>query len=258
MDNLFSLQGKKALVTGAGRGMGQAIAIAFARSGADVAIASRSQSELDETAEAVRTAGQRAFTFAVDLRPVGAAATLVEQAVTALGSLDILVSSSGTIVRKPAFEVDESDWDTVVDLNLKARFFVAKAAAIHMRENGGSIIHIASLSTFFAIPNQIAYAAGNGGLGSLTRAQAVEWAAYNIRVNAIAPGTIMTRQVEKLLSNPEVMASRLSKVPLNRLGRPDDVAGAAIFLASEAAGYITGHILVVDGGWLASGGGLKG
>lgn len=254
MSALFSLEGKKALVTGAGRGIGQAIAVAFAQHGADVAFASRTESELQETADLIKPTGRKAFTFPVDLRPKGAAAQLVEQAAAALGGLDIVVTSSGTIVRKPAFEVTEDDWETVVDLNLKARFFVSKTAAFHMREQGGSIIHIGSLSAFFGIPNQVAYVSGNGGLAAMTRALATEWAAQNVRVNAIAPGTILTRQVESLFANPEMHASRLAKVPLNRLGTPEDVAGAAIFLASSASAYVTGHILVVDGGWLASGG----
>jgi 2-deoxy-D-gluconate 3-dehydrogenase len=160
-------------------------------------------------------------------------------------------------VRKPAFDVTEEDWETVVDLNLKARFFLSKAAAYHMREKGGSIIHIGSLSAFFGIPNQMAYASGNGGLAAMTRAQATEWAAYKVRVNAITPGTILTRQVESLFANPEMRASRLAKIPLNRFGTPEDLAGAAIFLASAASSYVTGHNLVVDGGWLASGG-IKG
>ncbi len=255
---LFSLTRKKALVTGGGRGIGRAIAIAFAQAGADVAVASRTESELNETAELVQAAGQKALVFPIDLSQKGAAATLIAKAVNGLGKLDILVTSSGTIVRKPAFDMTEADWDSVTGLNLKARFFVSRAAAGYMREAGGSITHIASLSTFFGIPNQSSYVASNGGLGSLTRAQAVEWAPYNIRVNAIAPGSIVTRQTEGLLANPEVLASRLAKIPLNRLGQPEDIAGAAVFLASNAAAYVTGHILVVDGGWLASGGGLKG
>jgi NAD(P)-dependent dehydrogenase (short-subunit alcohol dehydrogenase family) len=258
LEKLFSLEGKTALVTGAGRGMGRAIAQAFAQAGADVAVASRTEAELNETVGLIESAGRAALAIPVDLRESGAAAHVVEQAIQRFSQIDILVTSSGTIIRKPSFEMEEADWDTVVDLNLKARFFLAKAAAAHMRESGGSIIHIASLSNFFGVPNQAPYVAGNGGIGAMTRAQAVEWAPYNIRVNAIAPGTILTRQVEGLLANPEVRASRLAKIPLNRLGEPEDVAGAAIFLASAAAAYITGHILVVDGGWLASGGGLKG
>ncbi len=257
MSALFSLEGKKALVTGAGRGIGQGIALAFAQHGADVALASRTVTELQETADLIKPTGRQAFTFPVDLRLKGAAAQLVEQAVQALGGLDVLVTSSGTIVRKPALEVTEDDWETVVDLNLKARFFASKAAALHMREQGGSIIHIGSLSAIFGVPNQIAYASGNGGLAAMMRASATEWAPHNVRVNAIAPGTILTRQVESLFANPEMRASRLAKVPMNRFGAPEEVAGAAIFLASAASAYVTGHILVVDGGWLASGG-IKG
>src|SRR5258708_34170504 len=150
--NLFSLEGKAALVTGAGRGMGQAIARAFAQAGADVAIASRTKSELDETATQIKDAGHRAVIIAADLRQKGAAAHAVDHAAEALGHLDVLVTSSGTIVRKPALEVQEEDWETVIDLNLKARFFAAQAAARHMQANGGAIIHIASLSTFFGVP----------------------------------------------------------------------------------------------------------
>ena len=258
MNTLFSLEGKKALIAGGGRGMGQAVALAMAQQGADVAIASRTESELEETAAMIRETGRNTAIFPTNLSEKGAAARLVDGAVTALGGLDILFASAGTIVRKPALEYDEDDWERVVDLNLKSRFFVSKAAASHMRETGGSIILIASLSMFFGIPNQVAYVAGNGGVGAMVRAQSVEWAPYNIRVNAIAPGSILTRQVEEHFKDPQILASRLSKIPLNRIGKPEDVAGAAVFLASDAATYITGHTLVVDGGWLASGGGLKG
>ena len=253
----FSLEGKTALVAGAGRGIGQAIAVALAGQGADVAVASRSESELNETAEQVRAYGRRAPVLPVDLGARGAAVELVERALAELGRLDVLVTSFAAIVRKPAFDMDEDEWDRVLDTNLKARFFLATAAARHMRERGGSIIHIASLSTFFGIPNQSSYVTGNGGIGAMTRAQAVEWAP-DVRVNAIAPGTILTQQSAQVLSNPEIHASRLAKIPLGRIGSPSDCAGAAIFLASDAAAYVTGHILVVDGGWLAAGGSLKG
>ena len=261
MNTLFSLEGKTALVTGAGRGMGQAIAIAFAQAGADVAIASRTESELADTAEEIMksgTPGKRVVSIPTDLSEPGSAAALVETVITRLETLDILITSSGTIVRKPALEIEEADWNPVIDLNLKARFFLAQAAARVMQTGSGSIIHIASLSSFFGVPNIMAYVAGNGGIAAMTRAQAVEWAQYGIRVNAIAPGTIVTKQTEGLLQDPVMLESRLNKIPLNRLGKPEDVAGAAIFLASEASAYVTGHTLVVDGGWLAAGGGLKG
>lgn len=263
MSGSFSLEGKSALVTGAGRGMGQAIAIAFAQAGAEVAIASRTESELMVTAEAIETNrpnDKRLVVIPTDLSEPGSAARLVSIVVRSLEKIDILVTASGTIVRKPALDIEEDDWNPVVDLNLKARFFLAQAAARAMQETqtAGSIIHIASLSSFFGIPNIMAYVAGNGGVAAMTRAQAVEWAQYGIRVNAIAPGTILTRQTEGLLEDPEKLESRLNKIPLNRLGTPEDVAGAAIFLASQASAYVTGHTLVVDGGWLAAGGGLKG
>lgn len=254
--NLFSLEGKRALVVGAGRGIGQSIALAFAEGGAQVAIASRTKAELDETA-AQMNGGAKAV-LPVDLGGAGEGARLVEQAVVALGGLDVLVTSAGTIVRKPAYDYTEDDWDAVVDLNLKARFFVSQAAARAMKAGGfGSIIHIASLSTFFGVPNHIAYTTGNGGIGAMTRAEAVEWAGDNIRVNAIAPGTIITKQTEALLANPVALAARLAKIPMNRLGKPEDVAGAAVFLASDAAAYITGQVLAVDGGWLAGGSGWR-
>ena len=258
MNELFSLAGHKAFVTGAGRGIGQAIAVALAESGADVALASRSDAELHETAVLVEGAGRKAVVLPVDLGVSGAAAQVVHQAAEALGGLDILVTSSGRNVRKSAYDHTEDDWDAVINLNLKARFFLAQAAAKQMRATGGgAIIHIASLSTFFGIPNHIAYTTGNGGLGSMVRAQAVEWAADNIRVNAIAPGTIITKLTENLLANSDALAIRLSKIPMNRLGEPADIAGTAVFLASNAAAYITGHILPVDGGWLAGGSGWR-
>jgi NAD(P)-dependent dehydrogenase (short-subunit alcohol dehydrogenase family) len=259
MNELFSLAGRKALVTGAGRGIGQAIAAALAQSGADVALASRSDSELRETADLVEQANRKAAVLPVDLGVSGAALDVVRQAAATLDGLDILVTSSGRNVRKSAYDHTEADWDAVIDLNLKARFFLAQAAAKHMRDtgNGGAIIHIASLSTFFGIPNHIAYTTGNGGLGAMVRAQAVEWAADNIRVNAIAPGTIVTKLTENLLANPDALAIRLSKIPMKRLGKPEDIAGTAVFLASNAAAYITGTVLAVDGGWLAGGRGWR-
>jgi NAD(P)-dependent dehydrogenase (short-subunit alcohol dehydrogenase family) len=253
----FSLEGKNALVTGAGRGIGQAIAAAFSQAGAQVALASRTETELRETAAMIEQIGKTAAIFPADLSVSGVAVTLVDQAAEALGGLHLLVTSSGTVVRKSAFDYTEDDWDAVIDLNLKARFFLSQAAAGKMRENGGAIIHIASLSAFLGVPNHIAYTSGNGGIGALTRAEAVEWAQYNIRVNAIAPGTIVTRQTEGLLADPVKLADRLSKIPMNRLGTPGDVAGTAVFLASDAAAYITGQVLAVDGGWLAGGGGWR-
>jgi 2-deoxy-D-gluconate 3-dehydrogenase len=255
MNPLFSLEGKRALVTGAGRGIGQAIALAFAEGGAQVALASRTEAELNETAALI--AGKTVI-LPADLSKPDEGAWLVDEAVNALGGLDILVTSAGTIVRKPAYDYTEDDWDAVVDLNLKARFFLSQAAARVMKAGGGgSIIHIASLSAFFGVPNHIAYTTGNGGIGALTRAEAVEWATDNIRVNAIAPGTIVTKQTEGLLANPQALATRLAKIPMNRLGKPEDVAGAAVFLASDAATYITGQVLAVDGGWLAGGSGWR-
>jgi 2-deoxy-D-gluconate 3-dehydrogenase len=255
MNPLFSLAGKKALVTGAGRGIGQAIALAFAKSGASVALASRTEAELQETARLIEGS---VTVLPADLSRAGEGAWLVDEAAQALGGLDILVTSAGTIVRKPAYDYTEDDWDAVVDLNLKARFFLSQAAARVMKAGGGGvIIHIASLSAFFGVPNHIAYTTGNGGIGALTRAEAVEWAADNIRVNAIAPGTIVTRQTEGLLANPDALATRLAKIPMNRLGKPEDVAGAAVFLTSDAAAYITGQVLAVDGGWLAGGSGWR-
>jgi 2-deoxy-D-gluconate 3-dehydrogenase len=256
MKPLFSLAGKRALVAGAGRGIGQAIALAFAEGGASVAIASRTASELDETAAQMNGAAKAILP--VDLTQAGDGAWLVDEAMEALGGLDILVTSAGTIVRKPAYEYTEDDWDQVVDLNLKARFFLSQAAARVMKAGGGgSIIHIASLSAFFGVPNHIAYTTGNGGIAAMVRAEAVEWATDNIRVNAIAPGTIVTKQTEALLANPDALATRLAKIPMNRLGKPEDVAGAAVFLASDAAAYITGQVLAVDGGWLAGGSGWR-
>lgn len=237
--------------------MGQAIAAALAASGADVAVASRSEAELGETCRMIESVGRRAVALSVDLSQTGAAARAVEAAANALGGLDVLVTSAGTIVRKSAFDHTEEDWDRVLDLNLKARFFLSQAAAKLMQVNGGAIIHIASLSSFFGIPNHIAYTTSNGGIAALTRAQAVEWAPYNIRVNAIAPGTVITRQTEGLLANPDMLAARLTKIPLNRLGMPDDIAGTAVFLASAAAAYITGQVLPVDGGWQAGGSGWR-
>ena len=248
------LANRRALVTGGGRGIGRGIALALARAGADVAVAARTQDQVLAAAAEIRACGHLGVAFAADMARPEEIGRLFAQAPEALGGLDILVTAAGFIIRKPAIEFTLAEWDALLAVNLRGRFLCSQEAARLMRpRGGGKIIHVGSLSMEVVLPGQVVYAVGNGGVRQMTRALAVEWAPWNIQVNAIAPGTFLTEQTRGLLSDPEARAVRLRRIPLGRLGEVDgDIGGAAVFLASPAADYVTGHILVVDGGTLAA------
>ncbi|WP_343731921.1 2-dehydro-3-deoxy-D-gluconate 5-dehydrogenase KduD [Duganella sp.] len=250
MHNLFDLSGRVALVTGANTGLGQAIAIALAAAGADIAAAGRSDSSA--TAARVHAAGRRFHAVAADLSRQAQLAGVVDQALAAFGRLDILVNNAGIIRRADAIDVTEQDWDDVVDTNLKSLFFLSQAAARHMLANGGGkIINVASLLSFQGGIRVPAYAASKSGVAGLTHALANEWAARGVNVNAIAPGYFATNNTAALRADREREPQILARIPAGRWGRPDDLAGAAVFLASAASDYVHGVVLPVDGGWLA-------
>ncbi|WP_371765383.1 2-dehydro-3-deoxy-D-gluconate 5-dehydrogenase KduD [Massilia sp.] len=250
MLDLFNLAGRTALVTGANTGLGQGIALALAAAGADIVAAGRSPA--DDTATQVRALGRRFLDVRADLSSTAPVRDVVAAAVGLNGRLDIVVNNAGIIRRADSLDVDEADWDAVIDTNLKSVFFLSQAAARHMaRHGGGKIVNIASLLSFQGGVRVPAYAASKSAIAGLTRALANEWAAQGINVNAIAPGYFDTNNTAALRADPVREPAILARIPAGRWGQPADLAGAAVFLASQASDYVHGVVLPVDGGWLA-------
>ena len=250
--DLFRLDGKVALVTGVGRGLGQAMALALAEAGADVA--GLYHSNYAETQTRVEALGRRFLPVPCDLQQATVAdlRDVVDRVVRDLGRLDILVNNAGTTRRAPALEYEEGDWDLVIQVNLKALFFLSQAAArVMVGQGGGKIINIASMLSFqggILIPP---YTAAKSGVAGLTRALANEWAAKGVNVNAIAPGYMATDVTAALRVDPVRNPAILARIPAGDWGSPDDLKGAVVYLASEASSYVHGSLLVVDGAWLA-------
>lgn len=252
---MFDLTGKVAVVTGANTGIGQGIALALAGAGADIAAVGRS--EAGETVAMVRALGRRCELVAADLSSIEPVGAVVDEVVARLGRLDILVNNAGIIRRADALDFTERDWDEVMDTNLKGLFFLSQAAARSMTgwssQTGarGKIINIASMLTFQGGVRVPSYTASKSGVGGLTKLLANEWAPLGINVNAIAPGYIATNNTAALQADAARNRQILERIPEGRWGDPTDIGGAAVFLASKAADYVQGHILAVDGGWLA-------
>jgi 2-deoxy-D-gluconate 3-dehydrogenase len=250
MLDLFNLAGRTALVTGANTGLGQAIAIALAAAGADIVTAGRSPA--DATGYQVRALGRRFLDVRADLSSTAPVREVVAAAIGLNGRLDIVVNNAGIIRRADSVDVDEADWDAVIDTNLKSVFFLSQAAARHMAaQGGGKIVNIASLLSFQGGVRVPAYAASKSAVAGLTRALANEWAAQGINVNAIAPGYFDTNNTAALRADPVREPAILARIPAGRWGQPGDLAGAAVFLTSRASDYVHGIVLPVDGGWLA-------
>ena len=246
----FDLSGKTALVTGANTGIGQAIAVALSKAGADVAVAGRSAPT--ETLALIEANGRKAVNITADLSSIEPVARVVDETQAAFGRLDILVNNAGIIRRNDAVDFTEEDWDAVIDTNLKTLFFLSRAAAKGMISQGsGKIINIASMLTFQGGIRVPSYTASKSGVGGLTKAMANEWAAKGINVNAIAPGYIETNNTAALQADENRNRQIVERIPAGRWGKAEDIGGAAVFLASSAADYVNGHILAVDGGWLA-------
>jgi 2-deoxy-D-gluconate 3-dehydrogenase len=246
----FDLTGKCALVTGANTGIGQAIAVALAEAGADMALAGRSAPT--ETLALIAATRRKVIDLRADLATIAPVQGLVDQAAQALGGIDILVNNAGIIRRNDLADFTEDDWDSVIDTNLKTLFFLSQSAAkLMMAQGAGKIINIASLLSFQGGIRVPSYAAAKSGVAGLTKALANELAPKGVQVNAIAPGYITTNNTAALQADETRNRQILERIPTGRWGKPEDIAGAAVFLASPASDYVTGHVLAVDGGWLA-------
>ena len=247
----FSLKGRVALVTGAGRGLGQGMALALAEAGADVAAVD--VIDCAETAERIRALGRRCAPLSADLTAAGAPAKTVQDAVASLGRLDILVNNAGIIRRADFLDFTEKDWDDVMNLNIRAVFLLSQAAARQMvaQGNGGKIVSVASMLSFQGGIRVPSYTASKSGVMGLTRLMACELGPKGIQCNAIAPGYMATDNTAPLRADAARSAAILERIPAGRWGTPDDLKGIVVFLASAASDYINGYTIAVDGGWLA-------
>ncbi|MCC7263544.1 MAG: glucose 1-dehydrogenase [Candidatus Latescibacteria bacterium] len=250
----MSLEGKVALITGAGSGIGKACAIALAESGADCALGELPErmANLEPVCEAIRALGRRAAALPLRLPELPSIDAFVAGAVRELGRIDILVNNAGINTPRPALEVTEEEWDRILGVNLKGVFFTAQRVAKEMiHTGGGKIVNIASMNGVVGYYKRAAYCASKAGVVNLTRVLAIEWAEHQINVNAVGPTFILTPLTQSTFDDPTMRADLLSRIPLGRVGQPEDVASAVVFLAGPGAGMVTGHTLLVDGGWTA-------
>ncbi len=248
---MFDLKNKVALVTGASRGIGQSIAVELARAGADVVIADILPG--DETVEKIKLLKRKSFYVKVDTSNKKDVESAVDETVKRLNKIDIVVNNAGIFRPSSSETLNEEDWGKIIDINLKGYFLFAQAAGKYMiKRKEGCIINIASIAGLSGYAQAAAYCASKGGVISLTNSLSAEWGRYGIRINAICPGVIETAMTNDLLNDKKTRQAMLSKIPLGKTGKPEDIAGAAVFLASDSASYITGAKLVIDGGWISS------
>jgi NAD(P)-dependent dehydrogenase (short-subunit alcohol dehydrogenase family) len=250
LDELFGLEGRVALVTGARQGIGQAIAEGLARAGAAVAITSRDRAALDPIAEKLTGVGARTLPLGLELGSFEQIEAAVRDTVSNFGRLDILVNNAGLSMHGDALDFDAAAWDSVFETNLRGAFLISQAAAREMRRiDGGRIVNVSSPFARVGLPRRVAYSASKAGLEGLTRSLAVEWAPYGITVNAVSPTTIVTETRAELFSDESVRTERVAQIPLGRLGTADDVLGAVLLLCGSAGSFITGTTILVDGGY---------
>jgi len=249
----FDLGGQRAIVTGAGRGIGKAIALGLAEAGADVGLVSRTTSELEAVAEQIQALGRRAVPIVSDLTETDRLESLVQELTGKLGGIDILVNNAGINIPQDAGEVTVDAWDRIMDINLKASFFLAQAVGrVMIRQGrGGRIINISSQTGSVALVKRAAYCASKAGLNLVTKVLALEWGSHGILVNAVAPTFIETELSKGFLADPKFREYALAKNLLGRIGTPEEVVGAVIYLASPESSLVTGHVLLVDAGWTA-------
>lgn len=248
---MFDLTGKVALVTGANTGLGQGMALALANAGADIALIGRSEPK--DTLAHIAKAGVKSHSISADLSDADAVSDIIDEAVSKLGRADILVNNAGIIKRNEAIDFTPDEWDAVMNVNLRTLFFLSQAFARHLveKKKTGKIINIASMLTFQGGIRVPSYTASKSGVGGLTKALANEWAQHGINVNAIAPGYFATNNTAALQADEKRNAEILGRIPSGRWGKPSDMGGAIVFLASEASDYVQGITLPVDGGWLS-------
>lgn len=231
------------------------MALALAHAGADIALAARTECELEKAAEMIQEVGRQALILPVDISDVSAARAVIHKTADHFGRLDILVNAAGINIRQPVDSFTEADWDRLMAVNLKGAFFTSQEAAMRMRRQGkGKIINVGSVAFEIIVPNVALYAISKGGMRQMTRSFAVEWARDNICVNAIAPGRFWTKMTDAIFSDAGLYQSAVSPIPMGRPGTAADLAGATVLLASDASDYITGQTIFVDGGWLVNGG----
>ncbi|GBG10903.1 hypothetical protein B1748_34825 [Paenibacillus sp. MY03] len=243
------LLNQHALVTGGSSGIGQAIAYRFAREGARVTVSGNERKALDETVQSIFDFGGKAIAVLADVRSKADVERMAAEAVAAFGPIDTLVNSAGVCKPAPFLDIEEADWDLHIDVNLKGTFLCAQAVAREMIKQGkGSIIHISSVNGLAAEGDQVHYNASKAGINSLTMSMALELAPHGIRVNGICPGFIHTRLTQPLIDIPQAIEPYLKTIPLGRIGNPEEIAAAALYLASDDSSYMTGHSMVVDGG----------
>lgn len=241
----FKLKGKVALVTGAGRNLGRAIALSLAEAGANVAVTSRTLSEIKRTEQEIKEKGQKALAISMDVTNLNKVERAVQKIASEFGRIDILVNNAATRSFKSLLEISELEWRSVIDTNLTGAFFCCKAVGpIMIRQGGGRIINISSRIGLQGMANRVAYCASKGGLIQLTRALALEWAPYNILVNSVAPGLMNTPETSKAIQE-----GKAAEIPLKRAGEPEEIAPLIVYLASEACTYMTGEVILIDGGW---------
>lgn len=248
--SIFALSGKVAIVTGGGRGIGRAISLGFARAGADVIVAARTAAEIEDTATVIQAEGGKALPVVTDVRNTDQVANLRDKALDSFGHIDILVNNAGGHFYLPVLETSIKAWETLIRENLNSVFICSKIIGeIMVNQKTGNIINIGSINGIGPSPNSASYGAAKAGIINFTKTLAVEWAPYNIRVNAIAPGAIITEGSTNFAQkNPDRWEPKLKKILLGRFGKPEDIAGLAIFLASNASSYITGQTIEISGG----------
>jgi 2-deoxy-D-gluconate 3-dehydrogenase len=245
----IDLEGKVAIVTGGGRGIGRSVALRLAEAGADVCVTARTESQLRETADRIRACGRSALAVAADASDAAAVSRVVERTRQELGGLHLLINNAGMELAKPLLDTAEDEYDRLMATNVKSMFLFTKAAGPHfIGQKFGRIVNMASVGAFTAAPNQSVYHLSKAAVAHFTRAMAIEWARHGIAVNAVAPGWTRTELISHLLEDREKLARYLKSIPMRRLGEPDDIAPMVAFLCSDLAAYMTGAVVVIDGG----------